>query len=291
MEGKTIENKSKWLEQLDESVEIAKASKLKQIKRKKRRGQLSKILLPCMIGIIFLILWELQIIHFIFQLKTYQLPIPSAILKAFLSNFNTLLSFTSYTLTEAVLGMLLGSFLGYIWALLASVFPKWGRSVLILVVALNAIPIVALAPIMNLWFGNGMGSRIAIVTITTMAAMAINAHKGMTNVHPLSLDLMHSYAANKFDVFRYLRISNSLPYVFTALKINTTASMIGAIVGEFFYSSKGLGYLLSNSIKIAQMPLGWSCILIASIAGVVFYLVIEVLEKVFLGWHASARKL
>ena len=288
MEGKTAENQSKWLEQLDEGVEKTPSSN--QLKGKKRKGQISKILLPLTIGLVILIFWEFQIIHFIFQLKTYQLPIPSTILEAFMNNFTTLISFTGYTLTEAVLGMLLGSLLGYLWALVASVFPKWGRSGLLLVVALNAVPIVALAPIMNLWFGNGMGSRIAIVTITTMAAMAINAHKGMTNVNPLALDLLQSYAAKKWEVFRYLRISNSLPYVFTALKINTTASMIGAIVGEFFYSSKGLGYLLSNSIKIAQMPLGWSCIFIASIAGVVFYLVVEGLEKMFLGWHASVRK-
>ena len=227
--------------------------------------------------------------HAIFQLQTYQLPIPTAILEALIDNFSTLISFTGYTLTEAVLGMLLGSAIGFVLALMASAFPKWGKSGLLIVVSLNAVPIVALAPIMNLWFGNGMGSRIAIVTVTTLAAMAINSYKGLSNVNPLALDLMYSYAAKKVEVFRYLKIVNSLPYVFTALKINTTASMIGAIVGEFFYSSKGLGYLLSNSIKVAQMPLGWSCIVIASIAGVLFYLVVEGVEKVFLGWHASER--
>jgi NitT/TauT family transport system permease protein len=142
---------------------------------------------------------------------------------------------------------------------------------------------------MNLWFGNGIGSRVAIVTVTTMVAMAVNAHKGMTNVNPLSLDLMYSYAAGKLQVFRYVRIANSLPYVFTALKINATASMIGAIVGEFFYASKGLGYLLSNSIKVAQMPLGWACIVIASLVGITFYLLVELLEKVFMKWHPSER--
>ncbi|MGM9944516.1 MAG: ABC transporter permease, partial [Lysinibacillus sp.] len=204
-------------------------------------------------------------------------------------NISTLLSFTGYTLTEAVLGMLVGSSLGFILALVATAWPKWGKGGLIIVVSLNAIPIVALAPIMNLWFGDGIGSRVAIVTVTTMAAMAINAYKGMTNVNPLALDLMHSYAAGKMKVFYYLRIANSLPYVFTALKINATASMIGAIVGEFFFSSKGLGYLLSNSIKVAKMPLGWSCIVIASIVGILFYLFIEVLEKIFMRWHASNR--
>lgn len=158
-----------------------------------------------------------------------------------------------------------------------------------MVAALNAVPIVALAPIMNLWFGDGIGSRAAIVTATTMAAMAINAHKGMAAVDPLALDLMHSYAAGKRAVFRHLRIQNSLPYVFTALKINATASMIGAIVGEFFFSSRGLGYLLSNSIKVAKMPLGWACIVLAAVAGVIFYLVVERLEKVFIKWHPSRR--
>ena len=65
--------------------------------------------------------------------------------------------------------------------------------------------------------------------------------------------------------------------------------MIGAIVGEFFFSSQGLGYLLSNSIKVAKMPLGWSCIVMAAIVGVIFYLLVEGLEKIFIKWHASER--
>ena len=187
----------------------------------------------------------------------------------------------------ATVGLALG--IGFLIALAATAWPRWGGGSLTLVAALNAVPIVALAPIMNLWFGDGIGSRIAIVTATTMAAMAINAYKGMAAIDPLALDLMHSYAASKPAVFRYLRIQNSLPYVFTALKINATASMIGAIVGEFFFSSRGLGYLLSNSIKVAKMPLGWSCIVLAAIAGVLFYLIVERLEKVFIKWHSSAR--
>ncbi|MDI7740640.1 ABC transporter permease [Lysinibacillus fusiformis] len=289
MREKTAENNSAWIAPSAENENAKLSIKSASGKKKMKPSSSSKVIIPSIAGAVFLLLWEFQVFHGIFQLKTYQLPIPTAILGAFVENFSALISFTGYTFAEAVLGMLLGSALGFIWALIASAFPKWGRSWLMIVVALNAVPIVALAPIMNLWFGNGMGSRIAIVTITTMAAMAINAHKGLSNVNPLALDLMHSYAARKMEVFKYLRIANSLPYVFTALKINTTASMIGAIVGEFFYSSKGLGYLLSNSIKVAQMPLGWSCIVIASIAGVLFYLIVEGLEKIFLGWHASER--
>ena len=287
MREKVAENHNGWMNEPESSNIESKAVVPKKHKKLLRNS--SKVLLPLIGGIVFVLLWEFQISHTIFNLKTYQLPLPSVILEALQDNISTLLSFTGYTLTEAVLGMLVGSSLGFILALVATAWPKWGKGGLLIVVSLNAIPIVALAPIMNLWFGDGIGSRVAIVTVTTMAAMAINAYKGMTNVNPLALDLMHSYAAGKIKVLYYLRIANSLPYVFTALKINTTASMIGAIVGEFFFSSKGLGYLLSNSIKVAKMPLGWSCIVIASIVGILFYLFIEVLEKIFMRWHASNR--
>ncbi|EXX85016.1 ABC transporter permease [Paenibacillus darwinianus] len=248
-----------------------------------------RIGLPLLGGVLFFLLWQLQAFHRIFDLKTYQLPLPTAIGAALSDNFGLLLSYTSYTLAEAALGMLLGSAIGFLIAMIAAAWPQWGAGGLMLVASLNAVPIVALAPIMNLWFGDEMGARIAIVTVTTMAAMAINAHKGMSMVDPLALDLMHSYAAGKRHVFRYLRIANSLPYVFTALKINTTASMIGAIVGEFFVSSRGLGYLLSNSVKVAKMPLGWACIVMAALAGVLFYLIVEWLEKAFIKWHPSQR--
>lgn len=291
MRGKTVEEN--WLSQSIGKEDSTQPLKNNLSKQKKKGTQLvnnlTKVVIPFIAGVIFFILWEVQFFHTIFQLKTYQLPLPSVIIEAIKGNFDTLVNFMGYTFTEAFLGMLLGSALGFIVALIATASPNWGKGGLTIVVALNAVPIVALAPIMNLWFGNGIGSRIAIVTVTTMAAMAVNAYKGMSNVNPLSLDLLHSYAANKVQVFRYLRIANSLPFVFTALKINATASMIGAIVGEFFYASKGLGYLLSNSIKVAQMPLGWACIVIASVVGIVFYLIVEALEKIFMRWHPSER--
>jgi NitT/TauT family transport system permease protein len=248
-----------------------------------------RIGLPLLAGVLFVAAWQMQLFHTVFRLKTYQLPLPSAIWSAMTDNAEVLLSYAGYTLTEAVLGMIAGSAAGFLIALAATAWPRWGSGGVMLVASLNAVPIVALAPIMNLWFGDGIGSRVVIVMLCTMAAMAINAYKGMNAVDPLALDLMHSYAAKKSDVFRRLRLWNSLPYLFTALKINTTASMIGAIVGEFFFSSRGLGYLLSNSIKIAKMPLGWACIVVAAIAGVLFYMIVERLEKAFIRWHPSQR--
>ncbi|MDL4839044.1 ABC transporter permease [Aquibacillus rhizosphaerae] len=297
MEEKPVEKNMGWSDQAIVKTTSKYAKPVSKVSIDKQKSKykhqlgkkLTQTLLPLIAGVIMIMLWEWQVFHSLFNLQTYQLPLPSTIVEAMIDNRAILLSYAGYTMSEAVLGMLFGSVLGFGFALTATAWPKWGKGGLVLIASLNAVPIVALAPIMNLWFGDGMGSRIAIVTIMTMAAMAINAHKGMSVVDPLALDLMHSYAAKKHEVFRYLRVANSLPFVFTALKINTTASMIGAIVGEFFFSSKGLGYMLSNSIKVAKMPLGWSCIVVAAIAGVVFYLVVERMEKIFLKWHSSQR--
>lgn len=258
-------------------------------KKRMSPAAILRVVLPLAAGILFLALWQQKAFHLLFHLQTYQLPLPSAIGEAIRDNIGLLLSYTRYTMTEAVGGMLIGSALGFVIALIATVWPRWGSGGILLVAALNAVPIVALAPIMNLWFSDGIASRIAIVAVATMAAMAMNAHKGLSSVDPLALDLMRSYAASRLEAFTRLRLANSLPYVFTALKINATASMIGAIVGEFFYSSRGLGYLLSNSIKVAKMPLGWSCIAVAAVAGVLFYLIVERLEKMIIRWHPSQR--
>ncbi len=247
------------------------------------------LLLPLVAGILFLVLWQGRVVHDVLNLRTYQLPLPSTIAQAAYENAALLLAYAGYTLSEAVLGLAVGSSLGLIIAVCATFWPRWGSGGVWLVAALNAVPIVALAPITNLWFGDGMGSRMAIVSVTTMAAMAVGAYKGLTAVDPLAMDFMQANAASRWQIFRYVRIYNSLPYVLTALKVNTTAAMIGAIVGEFFYSSKGLGYLLSNSIKVAKMPLGWACIVIAALAGIAFYLLADSLERLLLRWHASQR--
>ncbi|WP_288008449.1 ABC transporter permease [Kyrpidia sp.] len=244
---------------------------------------------PVIAGILFLALWQGSVFHRIFGLHPYQLPLPSTIAASLAENRDILLSYTVYTGAEAFFGFLLGSALGFAVALVAALWPKIGKAGLGLTASVNAVPIVALAPVMNLWFGDGMGSRVAVVTAVTVAAMAVNGYKGLTSVDPAALDLMTTYAAGKRDVFWRLRLPHSLPYVFTAMKINATAAMIAAIVGEFFFSSKGLGYLLSNQIKVAQMPLAWACIVAASVIGILFYAVLALLERRAVPWHPSYR--
>lgn len=143
---------------------------------------------------------------------------------------------------------------------------------------------------MNNWFGDGAASKIAIVSIMTMATMAVTAYKGLRSVEPAYLELMHAYASGRFHVFAKLRFRLALPPIFTALKINMATGIIGAIVGEFFISSRGLGFLLSDQIKLGNMPIAWSCIIIAAVLGIALYYFVQLLERIAIPWHVAQRK-
>ncbi|WP_317980821.1 ABC transporter permease [Paenibacillus glycanilyticus] len=255
-----------------------------------RKQSRSTIWLPIGFGLLFLIIWQLKGFHKLFRLELYQLPIPSAIVRAIHSNGDLLWNYSLYTGAEMIGGCLIGSAIGLLAAIAASFIPQAGKGAITLVAALNAVPIVALAPVMNNWFGDGVASKMAIVAIMTMATMAVSAYKGLRSVEPAYLELMHAYAAGRLTIFFKLRLRLALPAIFTALKINMATGIIGAIVGEFFISSRGLGFLLSDQIKLGNMPIAWSCIVIAAVLGIALYYLIQLIERIVIPWHAARRK-
>ncbi|KLU58013.1 ABC transporter permease [Paenibacillus sp. VT-400] len=244
-------------------------------------------MLPWGAGMLFLALWQLRVFHWIFSLESYQLPVPSAIAASIQENANMLFRYAMYSGTEMLGGFLLGSLLGALAAAGASFFPTSGRAAVTVLSALNAVPIVALAPIMNNWFGDGIWSRIAVVTVITMAAMAVSLFKGLTSIQPQYSDLLSGLAASRMQFFWKLRLPHALPSLFAGLKINMSTSIIGAIVGEFFIASQGLGYLLSDQIRLANMPLAWSCIVIAAALGIVLYEAVVLAEKRLIPWNRT----
>lgn len=252
-----------------------------------RGSSIALNMLPWGAGVLFLALWQLRLFHWIFSLESYQLPVPSAIAASIQENANMLFRYAMYSGTEMLGGFLLGSLLGALAAAGASFFPTSGRAAVTVLSALNAVPIVALAPIMNNWFGDGIWSRIAVVTVITMAAMAVSLFKGLTSILPQYSDLLSGLAASRMQFFWKLRLPHALPSLFAGLKINMSTSIIGAIVGEFFIASQGLGYLLSDQIRLANMPLAWSCIVIAAALGIVLYEAVVLAEKRLIPWNRA----
>lgn len=254
------------------------------------KNKIVTFLWPIAFGIAFLLVWQFGLIHKLLDLKPFQLPVPTVIASTLAAHLPKALQDCGVTISGALIGMIIGSFLGFMIAVIATFFPKWGYGGMIVITAFNAVPIVALSPIMNLWFSTGMQQKIGVVTIVSMAAMAINAYSGLNNLKPYSIDLMQSVAASKWTIFRKLRLPNSLPHIFTAFKINIASSIIAAIISEYFAAStSGLGFGIKDNLRKAEMAMGWSYIVVASVAGVILYLIILMVERDAIKWHASQK--
>jgi len=152
------------------------------------------------------------------------------------------------------------------------------------------MPIVGIAPIMVMWFGFDWQSKAAVIVVVTFFPMLVNTLAGLASVDAMYRDLMHSYAASYTQTLTKLRLPAALPFVFNALKINSTLALISAIVAEFFGSPiLGLGFRISTEVAKLNVDVVWAVIAIAALAGSLFYGLIAVVERVCTFWHPSYR--
>ncbi len=237
--------------------------------------------------------WELIVSSI--ELRGFPLPTPSAIITALGENWAAgrwpLSKAAGATLVEAVGGLAIGTSLGALVAFLTSRFATARELLLPLAIGASAVPIIAFAPLMNNWFGvlNPL-SKMMIVAVLVFFPVVVNVTRGLTQVEPAALELLRSYAASDWTILRVLRLPNSLPYFFTALKIGTTLSLIGAIVGEYFGGSNDvLGRVIVQSASALRFDVTWAAIVLAAITGIALYLAIVVIERAVIPWHASVR--
>jgi NitT/TauT family transport system permease protein len=225
------------------------------------------------------------------DIQRFLLPAPSAILDTLWENRDALWSAGLYTFSEAVGGFAIGCTLAVAAAILLARFRRLGRALMPFAIAANAVPIIAFAPITNQWFGPlEKTSKMAIAAILVFFPVLVNTLRGLTSVRPSSIELMRSYASGELEIFRRVRLPNSLPYLFSALKVATVLAMIGAVVGEYFLSSQeALGFQIRNSAALFQFELAWAAILVASVLGIGFYASVALVERLTMGWHPSAR--
>ncbi len=255
------------------------------------RDRLERWGLPALILLGGLALWQAGAVHAALGLRDFQLPYPSQIAEALADRADILLyDAVVYTGFEAVAGLLIGATVGFLCAWLFVSVPLVRAGGLPIAAALNAIPIVAVAPIAVLWLGFGQPSKIAVVALMTFAPMVVNAYKGLSSIDGRALDLVASLASSPWQVFVQLRLPNSLPYVFSALKVGITLALIGAVVSEFFNAQRGLGVTLSNNIQVAKMPLAWAAIVVAALLGLALYGLVSLLERAAIPWHVSFRR-
>lgn len=272
-----------------------KKSIYKRLLENKKLEKASSVFLPVVFGLFILLLWQTQGLHKLLNTDTFTLPLPSRIVSIIAENGSKIMENTAATVIVAVCGLVLGSLIGYGIAIIATFFPKWGSGGLSVVGAFNAIPIVALAPVITNWTKGvskdadirSMVAKIIVVMIVCIASMSVNAFRGLSELKPFSEDLMMSYAANKKTIFLKLRLPNSIPYIFIALKVSVPASVISAIVSEYFAEYIiGVGRQIRENIVLAQYATAWAYITIASLIGIVMYGILMIVEGILL----KARK-
>jgi NitT/TauT family transport system permease protein len=235
-------------------------------------------------------LWEFSLAAL--GVKQFLLPRPSVIVSALGEQAGLLAQATAYTVSEVIGGLVIGCSLG-VGAALAAARWQTARSALVPIgVAMSSIPIIAMAPITNIWFTSESAvSRMAIVAVLVFFPMMVNTIRGLTEVDPAVIELMRASAASELQIVRKIRVPNSLPFVFTGLKIATTLAVIGAVVGEYFGGPlAALGVYIQSEAYNFRYNNAWAAIVIACLLGIGFYVVVLTLERMLLPWHASSRE-
>lgn len=248
-----------------------------------------RLAIPFIFGVWILIVWEAVVrgagIPFIL------LPPPSAIGVRIANSLPILAADVNQTIFKSVIaGYVIGCGAGFLTAILADRVAFLGRGLLPIGNMVSALPIVGVAPIMVMWFGFGWESKAAVVAIMTFFPMLVNTVTGLAASGHMERDLMRTYASDYTQTLLKLRLPAAAPFIFNALKINSTLALIGAIVAEFFGTPVvGMGFRISTEVGRMNIDMVWAEIAVAALIGSVFYGLIALAERAATFWHPSVR--
>lgn len=253
------------------------------------QGRLIGLAVPALFGITLLVLWEGVTRGF--EVPQVLLPAPSVIWERMTNSVPILWADFQQTFLKAVLaGYALGCGLGFVVAIAIDRSPFLQRGLLPLGNFVSALPIIGIAPIMVMWFGFDWQSKAAVVVVMTFFPMLVNTVQGLAASSHMERDLLRTYAADYWQTLFKLRLPAAAPFIFNALKINSTLALIGAIVAEFFGTPiVGMGFRISTEVGRMNVDMVWAEIAVAAVAGSAFYGLVALLERATTFWHPSIR--
>ena len=248
------------------------------------------LLVPLIFGGWLLLLWQIVVVGA--GVPSVLLPPPSAIwLKLIADPGQVWADFSQTFLRSVLIGYVAGCGLGFIVALIADRFDFARRGLLPIGSFVSALPLVGIAPILVMWFGFDWPSKAAVVVVMTFFPMLVNTVAGLNASDSIDRDLMRTYAAGYGQSLFKLRLPAALPFVFNALKINSTLALIGAIVAEFFGTPiVGMGFRINIADGRLEVDLVWAVIAVAAVAGSAFYGIVALVERSATFWHPSFRQ-
>lgn len=247
------------------------------------RRRLRSVAPPTAFSALVLVAWEVGVR--ISGVSALLLPPPTAIVSTLVGSRALFLRHAMVTLVEILIGFALGAAVGLVLGVLFSYSRLLERAIYPWLVASQMVPVVAVAPILVLWFGFTLTPKVLVVALISFFPVAVNTIDGLRSVDPEMVDLMRTMGATRAQIIRHVRIPSALPAVFSGLKVAMALSVVGAIFGEWVGSSEGLGYLMlafNNQLATADL---FAAILVLSLMGIALFFLVGSVQRLVTPWY------
>ncbi len=268
-------------------IDLVEARVQQALRRRDARARVSGIVYPVAAAVLLLVAWEVAVR--LLRIPEYLVPAPSRVVAKVFQHLPLLARQGWVTTQEILLGYLVSIAVGIPLALAIFLWPAFSRSVYPLLVASQAVPKTAIAPLFIIWFGFGMVPKVLVAFLIAFFAIVINTVVGLQSVQPEKIYLARSMGLGSWPTFVKFRLPQALPAIFGGLKVAITLAVVGAVVGEFVGADSGLGYLLMQASGTLDSPLLFAGFVPLTIIGAGLFLLIELIERLAIPWHSSRR--
>jgi NitT/TauT family transport system permease protein len=250
--------------------------------RPRRGGRLRTIVPAVVLFMLVLVVWQVAVMAL--EVPAYIIPSPTEIGGELVAEGPDLIEDLGWTMLEAALGFLVGSSIAIITAVVFVHVPVVERAAFPWAIVLQTVPIIAIAPLLTIWFGFTLVPKVAIAAIICFFPVLVNTTRGLRAVSGEAFELMSVLSASKRQILWRLRVPSSLPYVFAGLRIAATLAVIGAIVAEFTGADRGIGYVIVQASYRLDTRLMFAAIVLSCLGGILFFALISWLERRALRW-------
>ena len=244
--------------------------------------QFSKLLPSSILLFSLILVWEAVVR--VFNIHPVILPAPTRILEATIRDWNLLINNMAFTMLEVMIGFAIGFATGMILAIMIVYSPTLERTVYPLVVASQTIPVFAIAPLLVIWFGFGIWPKVFIAALIVFFPICVNEVEGLRSAEPEMINLLKSLSASRLKIFRLVEFPASIPYLLAGCQMGITYAVIGAVIGEWVGSNRGIGNLMLQANAMNKTDRVFAAILILSVVTMLLFVSVSVISKIALPW-------
>lgn len=255
---------------------------------KRKLPNITSKIWSCSAIVFILIVW--QTVSSIGLIDSFLLPSPIQVLKAFVSEFPTLMEHSLVTLAEAFIGLGFGILLGFVMAVLMDRFDGFYKAFYPLIILTQTVPAVAIAPLLVLWFGYEMTPKVILIVITTFFPIAVGLLNGFKSADKDSINLLRAMGAGNWQIFRYIKFPSALSQFFAGLRISASYAVVGAVISEWLGGFKGLGVYMTRVKKAFSFDKMFAVIFLISIISLLLMKGVDFLQKKCMPWEKEEKR-